>query len=100
MSDDILVSFKCSNCKKECNGYPEEDEDGNFWCTRCMIEKPEPTPDTMGTSRLICPWCGVTQFREHFELHDEDDDYVCDTCEKEFEYERETIAIYYSKKKE
>jgi len=55
--------------------------------------------DCKGTNALICPYCGKNQRVEHFELSDYDDSYECHYCGKEFEYERESVPYYTSKKK-
>lgn len=54
--------------------------------------------DCKGTYVLICPWCGKNQRIEHWELADYEEHYQCHYCKKYFEYERETIPLYTSKK--
>ena len=54
--------------------------------------------DCKGTYSLICPYCGKNQRKENFDLHDYDDYYECSYCNKYFQYEREVIALYTSKK--
>jgi transposase-like protein len=52
-----------------------------------------------GTYVLICPYCEKNQRREHFDLSDYEDNYECSYCHKTFEYEREVIPLYTSKRK-
>lgn len=58
------------------------------------------TIDCKGTSVLICPYCGKNQRIENWELSDYEEEQECKYCKKVFGYERETIALYTSKKKE
>ena len=97
--ENELIWFICSNCRLECPGYPEEDEDGHFWCITCMIERPEPTYDTVGKQYLMCPYCGKNQLIDDTELKTCGYDQECIWCNKYFDYEREIVAFYTSTKK-
>lgn len=55
--------------------------------------------DCKGTYVLICPYCGKNQRIENWELSDYEDHQECRYCKQIFEYERENVAIYTSKKK-
>ncbi|AKB29898.1 hypothetical protein MSSIT_3179 [Methanosarcina siciliae T4/M] len=51
-----------------------------------------------GTHHLVCPHCGEEQGCSDVDLDDYDDAFECPHCGKTFEYERECIALYYSRK--
>lgn len=51
-----------------------------------------------GTSRLVCPHCGEEQGCGDVDLEDYEKNFECQRCGKLFEYERECVAFYYSKK--
>jgi hypothetical protein len=54
--------------------------------------------DCRGTIRLICPYCGVPEWRDNWELEDYCDDHECSRCNKRYKYERETLPSYTSRK--
>lgn len=55
--------------------------------------------DTDYTSEVVCPYCGH-QHRDSWELLEDCDTYECVSCEKEFEYQRETEVTYCTWKKD
>lgn len=52
-----------------------------------------------GTHRLVCPYCAEVQSATDIDLQMCDDDKTCDRCGESFAYEREIVAVYYSKRK-
>lgn len=52
-----------------------------------------------GSTKLVCPYCHAIQRQDDSELCNYDDEHECGKCGQIFEYERECVAYYYSKRK-
>ena len=51
--------------------------------------------DCMFTEEIVCPNCGH-EFSDSWEYEDSDSEMYCESCEKEFTYERHVEVTYTS----
>ena len=81
--------------------YPEEG--GGYWkCPECVSYTAELAlweNGQLATDEITCPWCG-REFGDSWEYGDSDDSCECPECGKLFEYARETVATYTSRRRE